>query len=212
MTYAPLILSAILGTLGLLFTTFSFWWMNWRRGKLSVGHPRGYELDTMRGENAVVDSLVLRLPLIFYNTGAKPILVQNLRLVLQDKPAEPPLAFTATLEHLASDDVGRGARHLAIQFVVRGREAVAMVYEFWGSEGHVPLFAPDQYLLELQGQLDNQDRWRHITRFMLTVTQDHIDRIKMGKVGPFDNQDIAPRPPQGRWARLRHWLCRATGL
>ena len=75
MNYSALIIS----TLALLFTIFSFWWMNWRTGILRVGTPRSYAAF-----GSVENKMVLEFPFVFFNDGPIPIIVQNLRLVFHD--------------------------------------------------------------------------------------------------------------------------------
>jgi len=48
--------------------------MNWRRGHLKVSNVRTYAAHSSNGK------VLVELPLIFYNTGALPILIENLRL------------------------------------------------------------------------------------------------------------------------------------
>jgi len=36
------IVALFISVFALLFTIFSFWWMNWRRGKIIVGSPRSF--------------------------------------------------------------------------------------------------------------------------------------------------------------------------
>jgi hypothetical protein len=66
------------------FTTYSFWWMNWRKGKLEIGNIRTY---------AAVSSgkkLLIELPIIFFNSGALPVLVENLRLTFRAAAGHTP--------------------------------------------------------------------------------------------------------------------------
>jgi hypothetical protein len=37
--------AVIISIAALAFTVFSFWWMNWRKGKLIVGPPRTFALQ-----------------------------------------------------------------------------------------------------------------------------------------------------------------------
>jgi hypothetical protein len=65
-----------IGVLALLFTIFSFWWMNWRRGKLNVGSFRMFAAG--KGVEGSADSknlVIVSLPLVLWNSGARPLLV-----------------------------------------------------------------------------------------------------------------------------------------
>lgn len=111
--------SLLISGLALSFTILSFWWMNWRRGNLIVGEPRSYA-----AKGSQDDYLSIAIPLVFYNDGVAPIIVQNLRLLLNEE-ADAPLSFIATFENLLG-----GERWLATQLPIRGREAIKLVCEF----------------------------------------------------------------------------------
>lgn len=82
----------------LLFTTLSFWWMNWRPGKLQVGST-----PTYMAAGSLESKLILGLLPLFYNSGALPAVVHNLRLVFLDADDQgTPVKFMATLNKLNS--------------------------------------------------------------------------------------------------------------
>ncbi|MFQ5857385.1 MAG: hypothetical protein ACE5LU_17400 [Anaerolineae bacterium] len=81
----------IISILALLFTVFSFWWMNWRKGKLHVGSPRGFAAF-----GSMERKMVLEFPFVFFNDGPIPIIVQSLRLTLLEEQTPRPLNFIAT--------------------------------------------------------------------------------------------------------------------
>ena len=58
--------SLLISFFALFFTIFSFWWMNWRKGKIIVGPPRSFAA-TSKSEDGL---LIVQLPLVFYNDGA----------------------------------------------------------------------------------------------------------------------------------------------
>ncbi len=75
-------LQALFAVLALTFTIFSFWWMNWRPGSLHVGDIQYFAAGKATegsADNPNVD--IIALPLILYNTGARPLLLESLRLV-----------------------------------------------------------------------------------------------------------------------------------
>jgi hypothetical protein len=51
----------------------SFWWLNARRGRLVAAPPGAFALA------ARPKGILLRLPLAIYNTGARALVVSNLR-------------------------------------------------------------------------------------------------------------------------------------
>ena len=78
----------LVAVLALLFTVASFWWLYARRGLLEVGKPGAY---------AFASNVRLRLPLAFYNTGARSLIVTDVQVLLVDDPAQPPLRWIATV-------------------------------------------------------------------------------------------------------------------
>jgi len=151
----------IISILALLFTVFSFWWMNLRKGKIRVGVPRSY---AAKGGGDTV--LLIEVPLVFFNDGATPIIIQNLRLIFPDEKSETkPLTFVATVNKLGTDE----GRTFASQFPVRGREALKLICEFQRTPGNL-IFEEKQYLVKLQAVIDDKDNWETICSFPLNVT------------------------------------------
>ncbi len=86
MDYAALTISI----LALLFTVFSFWWMSWRTGKLHVWSP-----PTYAAYGSQDGPTVLEFPLVFFNDGPTPLIVNNLRLLFLHETQPRPLDFNA---------------------------------------------------------------------------------------------------------------------
>ena len=144
----------LISILALSFTIYSFWWMNWRRGKLIVGCPRSYAAYGSK------DSiLVLEFPFDFFNNGPLPIIIRNMRLVILDEELDIPLTFTAIVKKLGKDE----DRSLSTQIVIPGREAKVIICEFQRRPGEL-IFEKKIYQIELQAKLDkkNNDRRRRI--------------------------------------------------
>jgi len=66
--------------LALVFTVASFWWLNARKGSIRATQPRAYAFG---GSGA---QLRLRFPFALFNTGAKALIVGDLRVVLDGEP------------------------------------------------------------------------------------------------------------------------------
>ena len=163
MNYPALIISV----LALLFTIFSFWWMNWRTGKLHVSPPRTYAaLGSLEAR------MVLEFPFIFFNDGPMPIIVQNLRLIFSDEKQHLPLIFMATVKEVGNHQ----NRAFATQFPIRGREAILYICEFQREPGNL-VFEAKKYQLELQGKLGNSKKWKKICQFNLNVTEKSLPTI-----------------------------------
>ena len=80
--------AVVVAACALLFTVASFWWLNARRGRL-----RSFEPHSFAAYYTPALALI-RVPVIFYNNGAAPIVVQDLRLVF---PSETVLGDSVTL-------------------------------------------------------------------------------------------------------------------
>lgn len=157
----------IISILALLFTVLSFWWMNWRTGKLHVGSPRAYAaFGSQDGK------MVLEFPFVFFNDGPLPIIVQNLRLLFLHETQPRSLNFIATVKKLGKDE----DRSFATQFPVRGREALLLICEFQREPGGMA-FEARNYPMELQAKIGNAKEWRRICRFSLNVSERSLPTI-----------------------------------
>lgn len=149
------------------FTLYSFWWMNWRKGKLHVSPPRSYAAN-----GSLKNKLTIQIPLTFFNDGPTPIVIQNMQLIIQDERSLRPLVFTATVDKLASDE----GKAFATQIPVLGREAILLICWFMRDPGEL-LFETKSYTLELQAILDEREVWSEIARFPLHVNDNAIRSI-----------------------------------
>lgn len=157
-------IAVIVSCAALLFGIASFYWMNWRKGKLRVSGPQlGF------GAHGSKDGhLVIIVPIVFFNDGASPIIVEDLRLFFLTEADQRPLRFTATLADLKVR-LSEVERKLPTQFPVRGREAIRMICEFQRTPGRL-LFEERVYPIELRGRLDQNSAWIPLCRFDLNIS------------------------------------------
>lgn len=149
MVYAALAISL----LALAFTIGSFWWLHARRGSLTATRPRSY---------AFADRVRLRLPLAFFNTGAKALIVSDLRLVIEDEPERVPLGWITTRTKLRPESDDGFA--FATPFSVQGRGTKGLIAEFADDVGWEP--APgSRHRLRLQAQVHPSEESDEIVRF-----------------------------------------------
>ena len=146
--------------LALFFTIFSFWWMNWRKGKLNIYPPRTYA-----GIGSKDKTLVLIFPFVFFNNGPLPFVVRNLRIVFTDENLHIPMVFFSTIPELGK----YGNQSLATPFPVKGREAFSLICKFHRTPGNL-VFEKRKYNLELQAILDNSNVWKSMLHFQLNVS------------------------------------------
>jgi hypothetical protein len=149
----------VVAVLALLFTVGSFWWLQARRGKLQTFRPHTFAAA------ATPDATRLRLPLVFYNTGPKPIVVQNLRLRFPDEPgAQLPLPWTNTRKTL--DPVEDDVTDMPAVFAVPGRATVQMFIEF-GSPWPGFALGGKEVTTRLETYLAHHGEWRELMTFTL---------------------------------------------
>jgi hypothetical protein len=158
--------SVLIACLALAFTIGTFWWLNARQGRLKSFEPHTFAAGIQ--EPGLV--VLLRFPLVLYNTGAKPIVIQDMRLSFLGEPhSAPPMPWLATRSHIkpVSDD---GHAFPAV-FSVPGRTAHQMFIEFKGSfPGVIPEVRDYQAVIEVK--LGHRREWKHLLRF--TVRAAHI--------------------------------------
>lgn len=169
----------LISSLALLFAIGSFWWMNWRRGKLIVGPPRSYAAVS-KGEN---DLLIVQLPLVFINDGAAAHVVQSLRLVLEQRGKKSAiLYFNNTLSKLASNDDREWAR----QFAVNGRKSYSSVFVFQRKPGKFVLSAGKCRAI-LDAKLNKGKKWRTLLTFEIQTPASLISTLNSAQLIVCDN-------------------------
>jgi hypothetical protein len=169
-------LSIAVASLALLFTIGSFWWLNARRGKLKSFEPQSFAVCR------TPDKLRLLFPLVLYNTGAKPIVVQDLRLRFAKEPRwQMPLPWTTTRSQLVSNDHAFPA-----VFSIPGRSAQQMFVEFGGSFPEVTPLARD-YEVRVEAKVGHRKNWKRLITFALRGAHiTHPDRYIAYSNSPHD--------------------------
>jgi hypothetical protein len=171
--------SVVVASLALLFTVGSFWWLNARQGRLKSFEPHSFAACR------TPDKLRLRFPLVLYNTGAKPIVIQGLRLSFPKEPRwNVPLPWTTTRSQLkpTSDD---GHAFPAV-FSLPGRTALQMFVEFGGSFSDITPLARD-YRIRIEAKVGHRKKWRRLITFPLRGAHiTHPDRYLAYSNSPHD--------------------------
>lgn len=135
----------------LVFTVASFWWIWLRRGRLTVAPPHTYS------SAVTTTQLRIRFPLVIYNTGARAITVENLRLVIEGHEFEW-ISVRRTVRPMPDDVID-----FAAPFPVAGREARQIFVEF-GEEQ--PQWRPD-IDASYSARIDRKhgDKWKALAEF-----------------------------------------------
>jgi hypothetical protein len=146
-----------ISVLALAFTITAFWWLHARRGSLTAAAPRVYAFSSAQ---------MLRLPLVFYNTGAQALIVDDLRVVVEvededeDEPRPAPLRWVTTRATLRPE---RNDGHaFATPFAIQRRSAHEAIAEFETVWAPV---ATSSYRLRLQAQVHPSEDWEDLVAF-----------------------------------------------
>ncbi|AYY11517.1 hypothetical protein EF847_01045 [Actinobacteria bacterium YIM 96077] len=143
----------------LTFTIASFWWLNTRRGRLESYEPHSFAAHVSK------ERVLLRLPLVLFNTGAQPIVVQNLRVRFPEED-QPDMALDWNNTRTQLKPVQDDHEDLRAVFAVPGRAAVQKFVEFAGSfPGVVPRGRNYDALVE--AKLGHDPDWTSLLRFTL---------------------------------------------
>jgi hypothetical protein len=170
-----------LALIGLLWAVGTFWWMNWRKGKIVLGTPRSYAAVS-QGRDGM---LLVRLPLVFYNTGAATIIIQNLRLTLEQNGGKSAVLYfnQIALKLDSKQDEGDWAK----QFPVEGRKAFSAICEFLRKPGYF-VFSAGECNALLEGKFDNDREWKVVIRFKLRTPAIYLETLNSDRpLIPYDN-------------------------
>jgi hypothetical protein len=157
-SYAAVAISVTISVAALLFSVASFWWLNARTGSIVATRPRAYAFG---GSS---DALRLRFPFAFFNDGAKTLLVEDLRVVLNGEHGQPLLRWATTRDRLRPE-INDGFAY-PVPFSILGRSTREVVAEFQPDADLDWLPAADAaQRLRLQGQIHPSDEWVDLVAF-----------------------------------------------
>lgn len=151
-------MTVLIATLALAFTVLSFWWIQVRRGRLEAYEPWIYSgaflPTTMR----------LRLPLAVYNTGARTLVVTDLRLVWKESGVvAPAISFRDRIRPEKKDVLD-----FCHPFRVPGRQVVTHFVEF-GTDGSWLPEVNRRYDIQVDARVGSSKDWNVLMRLSLTT-------------------------------------------
>ena len=144
--------------LALVFATASFWWLNAREGSITATRPRAYAF----GRAGAL--LRLRFPFALFNTGAKALIVEDMRLVLDGESERPHLRWLTTRDRLRPEPDDGFA--YATPFAIAGRSTREVIAEFEpGAKVDWPPPLGIEHRLRLQAQIHPREEWVDLVAF-----------------------------------------------
>ena len=173
-------LAPLLSALALGFTLFSFWWMNWRGGKLQVGNLQHFAAGkaiTSPGDQP--NTLLIGLPLVIFNSGASPIVLESLRLV--SPPGElGTLLYQSVDEPLWTSEhpIKIQRDHFFLPTVIQPNDVLKKNFVF--TSGICELsFGARLYNLQLEAKITGHRDWQRLKHI-------ELDLRKQGEFSTFE--------------------------
>jgi hypothetical protein len=156
------LVAILIAVLSLAFSVGSFYWMHWRRGKLQLNNPPWF------AGHGSPEMQILSLPFVLFNTGAKALVVEKLRLVQPDSPEEQAFRFAAMRERWITD-IGKEPREWSRPFVVNGGQTFFRVFEFRRDAGSTR-FSEGVVRFALEAKLMDRADWQQLIRFDVHIS------------------------------------------
>jgi hypothetical protein len=152
--------SLVVAICALIFTVISFWWLNARRGRLKSFEPHTFSATI------TPEMTRLRLPLVLHNTGAVPIVVQNLRIRFSTEPSPvgTSVPWVATRSQIKPDNEDGHA--FPAVFSVAGRTAQQIFAEF-GTPSLGFILETRDYPVQVEAKLGHIKDWQFLVGFTL---------------------------------------------
>jgi hypothetical protein len=180
---APVFISC----LALLFTIGSFYWLQARKGRLKLFPVIAFSGYWNKSR------LVLRLPVILFNSGARPRVITALRLVTTDNRGKRIVlechSFRKTIDPTSED-----MEDMAHAYAIPARQVVTKHAHF--AVDSLPVFnQAEPASFQVQALVDDSTNWRKMGNVMVHVeimyTSSYITYSNNPGVWPANLQDDA---------------------
>jgi hypothetical protein len=156
------LVALLIAVLSLGFSIGSFYWMHWHRGKLQLNEPPWF------AAYGSTEKQILSLPFVFFNTGAKTLVVEKLRLVQPEEYQAQAFRFTAMRDRWVTE-IGNEPREWSRPFVVSGRQTVFKVFEFRRDSGSTT-FTEGTMRFALEAKLMDRTQWQQLILFDVHIS------------------------------------------
>lgn len=156
--------------LALAFTILSFWYMNWRRGKLRVGNIQHFGAGkALEGNADKKNVVVITLPLILFNTGARPLVVESLRLVSNSIDLLSVLSFERVDDQITMTSQSQQqitSDYFFIPVLIKPNEVAKGNFVFEARNSAFD-FSKSKYSSNLEAQVSGRRGWRIVKNIEL---------------------------------------------
>lgn len=158
--------SIAISVMALVFSIASFWWLQARRGRLTISR-----IPAFSGYFDSDKRLNLRLPILLYNTGARTRLVDELRLVF---PCwEEEVAYWQTSHPtLRPQSAAEDTTDFASPYPISGLHAEIKFIKFSYAVGRA-LPEPKSTHCRIEARLDGSSTWTVVGHSVLNLTHMH---------------------------------------
>ena len=108
------------------------------------------------------------MPLVFYNNGAATLIVNNLRLRINNNSKTQYLFFNNTFKDLESNE----ERQWGYAFPIEGRKTYSKVFVFMNVD--IDFIIPTDFIeYSLEAQLSNKNMWKELYMNKLITPERH---------------------------------------
>lgn len=149
--------------------------MNWRPGKLKIGTIRAFAAGkASEGNTDNKNVVVITLPLILWNSGASPLIVDDLRLIPKNNNDAPQLIFQAVDDKLTSSALEKEGRIIRNYFflpvLIKPNEIIQANFVFQARDTDFD-FQAQLYELSLEAKLSPKNDWKKLRQINLDFTR-----------------------------------------
>jgi hypothetical protein len=158
----------------IIWTVASFWWLHWRSGKIIASSPRSFSVAKQP------EKLIIEIPLSFFNTGAAPIIIDNLMLKVRHQ--KRVLLFRCDFTR---DELNKDSHHWATQIALNGRQAIFNVFSFYlkTNASTISSFSLGEYACSLLIKINGKHKYKELPSFILNMPDATAGLL------PYDNYD-----------------------
>lgn len=153
------LLALVIALTALAFTVLSFWWIHVRKGRLRLSSVPVFA-GTWTQQHGKPE-IMLRLPLVLYNSGARACVVEEMRLFTPGWRGEAFFKWERFAETMDPSKGTDRAEDFPTPYAVDPRRTASRYVDFtYSIPGELPEARPTAFVLQVR--LDGRDRWEEL--------------------------------------------------